>query len=459
MEQEERKLGASAPGREVPHSLEAEMSVLGAMLLEKDVIPRVIEKLDAESFYHNGHRLLFDAVVSLADSGTPVDMVTLTEALRREGKLEKTGGAAYLSSLFEILPTTAHLDSYLDIVREKALLRALGNAATDIVASCHRPQALAEQVLDEAEKRIFELTQRRLKSTVVPISVLVHRAMEQVESLQRSAGMLTGVSTGFRDLDSMTCGLQKSDLVVLAARPSMGKTALALNIAEHAAISHKVPVAIFSLEMAREQLVMRLLCSHAGVNAQSVRQGFLSQQGIEKLVHGCGSLSEAPLYIDDSPGMSNLEIRAKARILKAKHDIGLVIIDYLQLMHVSGNRPDSRQQEVSDISRSLKALARELEVPVLVLSQLNREAENRRDHRPMLSDLRESGAIEQDADVVLLLMRPAAYPDLIESRPEDRNLAYINLAKQRNGPTGEKKLVFLEEYTRFVDFTDAPENS
>jgi len=440
------------PGREVPHSLEAEMSVLGAMLLDKDVIHAVLEKCTADSFYRTPHRLLFDAIVTLADSGTPVDVVTLTDALRREGHLDQVGGAAYLNTLFDYLPTTAHLDSYLDIVQEKALLRQLSNTSTEIVTSCHRPEARAEEVLDDAEKRIFELTQRRLKGAVVPMNVLVHQAMARVENLQKSAGMLTGIGTGFKDLDGMTCGLQPSDLVVLAARPSMGKTAFALNIAEHAAVVDKVPVGIFSLEMSKEQLVMRLLCAHSRVNAQNVRQGFLSQQGLEKLVHGCSALSEAPIYIDDSPGMSNLEIRAKARIMKAKYDIGLIVIDYLQLMHISGSRPDNRQQEVSDMSRSLKALARELEVPVLLLSQLNREAENRRDHKPMLSDLRESGAIEQDADVVVLLMRPAAYPDLIEARPEDRHLAYLNLAKQRNGPTGERKLVFLEEYTRFEDY-------
>ncbi|HOO77446.1 MAG TPA: replicative DNA helicase [bacterium] len=444
---------ASFPqGREVPHSRETEMGVLAAMLLDKDVIPRVVEKVDAGCFYLDPHRAIFEAVVALADRGKPVDLLTLTEHLKSAGSLDRVGGGAFLSTLFNYLPTTAHLDAYLEIIQEKALLRSLGNIATDIVTSCHCRGVASEEVLDNAEKRIFELTQRRLRDTMVPMRVLVKRAMEQVESLQRSAGMLTGVGTGFKTIDSMTCGLQPSDLVVLAARPSMGKTALALNIAEHAAVRDKVPVGIFSLEMSRQQLVMRLLCAHARVNAQNLRQGFLSQQGLEKLVHACSALSDAPIYIDDNPGMNNLEIRAKARIMKAKFDVGLIVIDYLQLMQAAGTRPDSRQQEVSDISRSLKALARELDIPVLVLSQLNREAEGRRDHKPMLSDLRESGAIEQDADVVFLLMRPAVYPDLMDNRPEDKNLAYLNLAKQRNGPTGERKLVFLEDYTRFEEY-------
>jgi len=453
----ENQKGETLPARASPYSLEAEMSVLGAMLLERDTIPRVIEQIDGSFFYKNSHRKIFDAVVKLYDTDTPVDPVTLTEALRKDGVLEEVGGAAYLTTLLNYLPTSAHLDSYLDIVRDKALLRRLISTSTTIVNRCYSQDADPADVLDEVEKEIFELIQGRAKQEISTMRTLVKLAMEKVEHLQQSQGLLTGLPTGFTDIDQITCGLQPSELIVLAGRPSMGKTTLALNIAEEVAVRNSAPVGIFSLEMAKEQLVLRLLCSHARVNSQNLRHGYLSQKDLVKLVNAAGRLSEAPVYIDDTPSVGNLQLRAKARIMKAKYDIKLIIIDYLQLMQATAGRPESRQQEVSDISRSMKALARELEVPVLLLSQLNRGPEDRPDRKPRLSDLRESGAIEQDADLVLLIMRPGVYPDLIEKDPDESHLVYVNVAKQRNGPTGERKLTFQENYTRFENFTEIEE--
>jgi len=434
-----------------PFNLEAEMSVLGAMLLERELIPRAMEKVNASCFYKQAHSIVFTAIVKLYDSDQPVDIVTLTEALRGCGELEPAGGAAYLTTLINYLPTAAHLDSYLNIVAEKAMLRNLITATTKIVNQCYQETADAAVLLDEVEKQVFSLIQRRSPSEPVPMGDLVRQAMETIENLQKAQGLITGISTGYKDLDELTCGLQASDLVVLAGRPSMGKTALALNIAEHASVNQSQAVGIFSLEMSRGQLVLRLLCSHARVDAQNMRRGFLKDKDWRKLANSASRLSEAPVYIDDSPSLTPLEVRARARSMKAKFNVKLLIVDYLQLIQTSGGRWESRQQEVSDISRSMKSLARELQIPILVLSQLNREAESRPDRRPRLSDLRESGAIEQDADVVMLIMRPAAYPDHEE---KDSNKVYINIAKQRNGPTGERILTFLERFTRFENYTE-----
>jgi len=458
--------GPKGQSRSAPHSPEAEMSVLGAMLLDASVAPRVVERVDGSCFFHPAHRRIFEAIVGLADAGQPVDLVTLTEALKAAGSLEAVGGAAYLTTLINYLPTTAHLDSYLTIVAEKAVVRSLISSATAIVTSCYQEGGDTGGLLDEAERVIFGITQRRVKGEIRPMKELVKEAMERVELMQQAGGLLTGVPTGFKDLDNITCGLHPSDLIVLAGRPSMGKTALALTIAEHAALKDtkdKKAVGIFSLEMSREQLVFRMLCSRARVNAQNLRRGFLGQKDHAKLVQAASHLAEAPIYIDDTPAQSTLDIRARARSLKAKFDVQLLVIDYLQLIVSPIHRPDSRQQEVSDISRALKSLARELKIPVLVLSQLNRAVESRNDKRPVLADLRESGAIEQDADLVLLIMRPAAYPDLLDGAEDKgalRNLVYVNVAKQRNGPTGEHKLTFLEEYTRFEDYAEfAPEGA
>lgn len=449
--------GEESSVRIPPSNVEAEMSVLGAMLLDKEVIPRVIQEINGSCFFKNAHRKIFEAIVKLYDSDTPVDPVTLTEELRKSGDLDAVGGPEYIITLINYIPTTAHLDSYLKIVSDKEMLRSLISTATAIVNRCYQETVEAAVVLDEVERELFDLTQRRTKQDLVSMRQLVKEAMEKIDAMESHQGMITGISTGFKDLDNLTCGFQPSDLIVLAGRPSMGKTALALTIAETVAVKEKKPVGIFSLEMAREQLVLRLLCSHARVDAQNLRRGFLSSKDMVKLVNAASRLSEAPIYIDDMPSSTNLELRARARNLKAQFDVKLLIIDYLQLMQATTGRPENRQQEVSDISRSLKSLARELAVPILVLSQLNREAENRPDRRPRLSDLRESGAIEQDADVVILMLRPGAYPDLIENNPELANMAFVNVAKQRHGPTGEKKLTFIERYTRFEDYAEPEE--
>ncbi len=440
--------------RQAPHNLEAEMSVLGAMLLDQDLISQVMDRVAPEDFYKKAHSAIFKSIVSLYDSNQSVDLVTLTEALKSSGTLEEAGGAPYLTTLINYLPTTAHLDSYLKIVAEKSILRRLIFTATSIVQDCYQTTTLPAQLLDEVEKKVFQITQQRSQTNIVPMRTLVKEAMEKAEQLHQSGGAITGIATGFRDLDALTCGLQDSDLIVLAGRPSMGKTALALNIAEQAALREKKGVGIFSLEMSRDQLVFRMICSHARVNAQNLRRGFLSNQGWVRLAQAASSLSEAPIYIDDAASLGPLELRARARYLKSRYEIQLLIVDYLQLMQFPLGQSESRQQEVSSISRSLKSLARELDLPVLVLSQLNREAESRDNRKPRLSDLRESGAIEQDADLVMLIMRPGAYPDLIEKDPDLEKIVFVNIAKQRNGPTGEKKLVFLPDYTRFEDFTD-----
>ncbi len=447
--------GGQASPRTPPRNPEAEMSVLGAMLLDKDVIPRVIEMIDGGCFYQDAHRKIFEAIAKLYDENQPADAVTLTEALRKSGDLEAVGGPEYVTTLINYIPTTAHLDFYIKIVLDKAMLRTMISTATAAVSRCYQDQAEAAELLDEVEKEFFSLTQQRARGELVSMRQLTKEAMEAIEAMENQQGMLTGVGTGFKDLDGLTCGLQPADLVVLAGRPSMGKTAFALNIAEHVSLKEKKAVGIFSLEMANRQLVLRLLCSNARINAQNMRRGFLSGKDRNKLVNAASRLSEASIYIDDVPSVTNLVLRARARNLKLRFNIDLLIVDYLQLLQATTGRTENRQQEVSDISRSLKALARELNIPVLVLSQLNREAESRPDRRPRLSDLRESGAIEQDADVVLLIMRPGAYPDLVADDPDAAKMAYLHVVKQRNGPTGEIKLTFLERYTRFEDYTEA----
>ncbi len=445
------------PVRAQPRNLDAEMSVLGAMLLDQAAIPRVMEEISAEAFYRNSHRKIYDAVLSLYDAGTPADAITLVNELKKRGELEAAGGSEYVASLMEYTPTTAHLDAHLKIVAEKALLRELIATSTEVVNRCYGEECETAVVLDEVEKKFFQLTQRGMRQQIAPIRKLVKEVMEDIDSREGSQSLVTGLATGLRDLDNLTCGLQPSELTVLAGRPSMGKTAFALSIAENAALIEKQAVGIFSLEMSSDALVRRLLCSHARVDAQAMRRGFLSGKDMLKLAHAAGRLSDADIYIDDLPGATNLELRARARNMKARFDIKLLIIDYLQLLQATTGRGESRQQEVSDISRSLKSLARELEIPVLVLSQLNRGPEDRPDRRPRLADLRESGAIEQDADLVILIMRPGAYPDLTEDDPHLENMVYVNVAKQRNGPTGEIKLTFLKKYTRFEDYAEAEE--
>lgn len=434
-----------------PQSLEAESGVLGAMLLDRDAIAQAIEAVDAESFYKEANGKLFSAIVEIYDANRPVDILTVTEHLKNRKELESVGGAAYISSLIDAIPSPSNVLHYLEIVREKALLRKLIAAASGIVNRCYDGGDDAGEILDEAERRIFEVSQRRRMQGFVRIGDLIKHSIETVESLYQRKEYVTGLPSGYTDLDTMTAGFQPSDLVIIAARPSMGKTSLALNIVEHVSVMEKIPSAIFSLEMAREQLVLRMLCSHARVNAHNVRTGFISEKhDFPKLVNAAGKLAAAPVFIDDSPSISVLEMRAKARRLAAQEGIRLIVVDYMQLMRSASRKVENRQQEISEISRSLKALARELNVPIIVLSQLNREAEARPDHRPRLADLRESGAIEQDADVVMLLFREEYYePD----NEEARGRAEVIIAKQRNGPVGTVKLTFLEECTHFENYT------
>jgi replicative DNA helicase len=430
-----------------PQNLDAEMSVLGAMLLDKEAIVQAIESIGPDCFYKEANAKIFSAIIQLYDANQPADIVTITEYLKKQKELESVGGAGYISMLLEAIPSAANVSHYLRIVQEKSISRRLINAATGIVSRCYDDGEDIGDVLDAAEREIFDISQRRRSEGFVKIGVLIPHSIEKVESLYQKKEYVTGVSSGFTDLDTMTAGFQPADLIIIAARPSMGKTSLALNIAEHAAVMEKIPAAIFSLEMSREQLVLRMLCSHARVNAHNVRTGFISEKhDFPKLVNAAGRLAAAPIFIDDSPSISVLEMRAKARRLAAKEGIRLIIVDYLQLMRSAIRKSENRQQEISEISRSLKALARELSVPVIVLSQLNREAEGRDDRKPRLSDLRESGAIEQDADVVFLLFREEYYfPD----NEEARGKAEVSIAKQRNGPVGTVKLVFMQECTHF----------
>jgi replicative DNA helicase len=432
-----------------PQNLEAEMAVLGSMLLEKDAIETGIEKLSADSFYSDIHKKLYSHIIKLHDESKPVDLLTLTERLKNQNELEAVGGASYIASVLNSIPTAANVEHYIEIVQEKSVLRRLIDTATNIVAQCHDNPEDVNQILDIAEKNIFDITQKRTEQGISSFRELIKDSIEVVEKLYQQKRLITGVSTGFTDFDKITSGLQPSDLIVFAARPSMGKTSFALNIAEHVAVEEKLPVAVFSLEMSKPQLTLRMLCAHSRVNIQRVRTGFLGGNDFSNLVAAAGKLASAPVFIDDTPGVSIMELRAKARRLKAKHDIRLIIVDYLQLMQAVGRRSENRQQEISEISRALKGLARELNVPIIVISQLNRAVEGRQDHRPQLSDLRESGAIEQDADVVVLLLRKEYYDS--EDSP---GTADVIIAKQRNGPTGDIRLSFNSEFTKFGNFID-----
>lgn len=427
-----------------PQNIEAEMSVLGAMLFEEAALVKAIEVLRPSYFYDEKHKLIFSAIQSLFEKNKPADLITVSEALRATGNLEDAGGASYLTHLTTAVPTAAHIEHYSKIVKEKAVLRGLIQSATQIVQESFDPGGEVQGVLDRAEQMIFDLSQNQIEGKFFSLKEIIHSSMETIDQLYQRKEHVTGLGTGFHDFDSKTSGLQPSDLIIVAGRPSMGKSAFALGICEYAGINLKKPVAVFSLEMSKEQLVQRMLCSHAKVDAQKVRTGFLSHQDWPKLTSAAGKLSEAPIFIDDTPGQSVLEVRAKARRLKMQHDISLVIIDYLQLMQGMG-KAESRQQEISEISRSLKALARELRVPVIAVSQLSRAVENRTGNRPQLSDLRESGAIEQDADLVVFLFREEYY----NPTEENRNKAEAIIAKQRNGPIGSVELLFLKEWTRF----------
>jgi replicative DNA helicase len=442
-------------GRAVPWSQEAEQAVLGAMLLDQDAALLATELVQDDMFYREGHRRLFRAMVGLVEHRTVIDPVTLRDELGRRGELDAVGGADYLSELVDAVPTAANLEYHARIVKDKAILRRLIETSTGIITEAYDGRSTASDLLDKAESRIFQISQERGSEGFARLKEMLWPTMERIEALQRSGKSITGVPSGFVDLDKLTSGFQPSELVIIAARPSMGKTAFCLNVATHAAVEGQ-GVAIFSLEMSRDQLVQRMLTAEARVDSQRVRQGGLRDADFTNLARAAGVLQSCPVWIDDTPSLSLLEMRSKARRLKAENDIKLVVVDYLQLMR-SPEYAENRVQEISDISRSLKALARELEVPVVALSQLSRASEQRGgERRPILSDLRDSGAIEQDADLVVFIHRPEYYDREDETK---KGLADIMLAKNRNGPTGDVQLRFSREYTRFDSFStrDDPE--
>ncbi len=436
-----------------PQSSEAEVAVLGSMLIEEEAIPEALEVVDGSFFYKEAHRKIFSSILKLYTSNKAVDLVTLIEELKKNGHLEEVGGAAYLTELTTAVPTAANLKYYANIVKEKAMLRNLINAATHIASESYEAEGDVDALIDKAEKLIFEVSSRKIETGFSSLKDIIKDSIETIDNLYQRKGHITGLPTGFRDLDNMSAGLQSEDFIVVAGRPSMGKSSLVSCIAEHIGVVEKIPVGMFSLEMSREQLVRRMLCSHARVDAHKVRTGFLSQSDWPRLVSAAGKLSEALIFIDDTPGISALELRAKARRLKSQHNIALLIVDYLQLMQ-GPTKAENRQQEIAEISRSLKALARELKLPIVAVSQLSRAVEARADHRPQLSDLRESGAIEQDADLVLLLLREEYYYPNDESK---KGITEAIIAKQRNGPVGSIKLAFMKEYARFEDFSPRQE--
>ncbi|BDV41980.1 replicative DNA helicase [Geotalea uraniireducens] len=438
-----------------PQSLEAEMSILGGILLDNEAINRTLEIIEAEDFYRESHRKLFRAMVELSSRSEPCDLITLTDLLKRHGELEEIGGAAYLATLVDYVPTAANIAYYCKIVKEKSVSRRLITAATEIVTMGYDAETTVDELLDSAQKSIFEISDNKLRPAFTPVGAILKDTFRHIETLYEKKEHVTGVPTGYYDLDKMTAGFQRGDLIIIAGRPSMGKTAFALNIAQYAAAhaDSPAPAAIFSLEMSKEQLVMRLLCSESRVDASRLRTGHLIDTDWHKLTSGADKLSKAKLFIDDTPAIPIMEMRAKSRRLKAEHGLGLIVVDYLQLMR-GGARVESRQQEISEISRSLKALAKELDVPVVALSQLNRSLESRTDKRPMMSDLRESGAIEQDADVIMFVYRDAVYCDDCKKRDGSctkghEKDAEIIIGKQRNGPIGTVNLLFNGEFTRF----------
>ncbi|MDI6606636.1 MAG: replicative DNA helicase [Candidatus Omnitrophota bacterium] len=427
-----------------PQNLEAEVAVLGSMLLDVNAISVAVEVLSSDSFYKDTHRKVFEAIVELYKANKAVDLITLNEELKNSGRLEEIGGVSFLTTLANSVPTSANIEYYVRIVKERSILRSLINNATRIVSLCYESDGNVDKVVDDAERFIFEVSETKKRTSYMHLKEIVKESIETIDRLYQKKAHITGIPSGYIDFDIKTAGLQPSDLIVVAGRPSMGKSAFALGITEYAGAVEKIPLAVFSLEMSKEQLVQRMLCSHAKVDAHKVRTGYLATSDWPRLTSAAGKLSEASIFIDDSPAISVMELRAKARRLKAHHDIQLIIVDYLQLMRGSSGI-ESRQQEISEISRSLKALARELHVPLIAISQLSRAVEARTDHRPQLSDLRESGAIEQDADVVVLLLREEYY----NPTSENQGTAEVIIAKQRNGPVGSFKLTFIKEYTRF----------
>jgi replicative DNA helicase len=432
-----------------PQSLDAEESVLGGVLLDGHALDRVIEGMSIEDFYRESHRKIFRAMLTLSEKDEPIDVITLADTLKARDELLEIGGATYLAELVDKVPSTANIVHYVRIVREKAVLRNLINVANAIASRCYSGPEDVERFLDEAERLIFAVSEKRIRPSFLKMSDLIIDTVKTVEKLYERKELITGVPTGFLDLDRMTAGLQPSDLIIVAARPSVGKTAFVLNIAQYVALHANTGVGIFSLEMAKEQLVLRMLCSEARVDTAKVRTGYLGERDFPRLATAAGRLAEAPIYIDDTPAQNVLELRAKARRLKREANIGLVIIDYLQLMRGLDTQ-ENRTQELSEVSRSLKSLAKELKVPVVALSQLNRQVEQRADRRPVMSDIRDSGCIEQDGDVILFIYRDEVYkPD-----SPDEGVAEIIVGKQRNGPTGTVRLAFRKEYTRFDNLVE-----
>jgi replicative DNA helicase len=453
-----RPAAAAATGvdRLPPHSPEAEQGVLGCILLSPhDCLGECIEKFKegGEVFYDLRHQTIYGALVEMYDQRAAIDVITLQQRLKDKQLLEEVGGIAYLAALPDVVPSAANLSYYLDIVQEKYLLRRMIHTCTEVVGRVYDYEGEVDALMDEVERDILRISESRVQSHTSAIKDLVKKAINTIEDFHQRQGMLTGVGTGFTDLDKMTSGLHGGEMIVIAARPSMGKTSLAMNIAEHVAIDQRLPVGVFSLEMTAESLVLRILCSRSRVNLRNVRDGFLAERDFPKLTGAAGKLAGAPLFIDDSSGLSILQLRAKARRMAQQHGVKLFVVDYLQLLHSTARRAENRQQEIADISNGIKSLAKELNVPVIVLSQLNRDIEREKGRPPRLSDLRESGAIEQDADVVGLLYRPkdGDDEDASEGAGGEHDALPVNLliAKQRNGPTGEVNLTFLKSYTRF----------
>lgn len=433
-----------------PQNLDAEQAVLGTVLLQDKSVLKIAEILTPEDFYRDAHKTIYRVMLDLFEKREPHDLITVNNLLGDRKKLEEVGGAAYLASLTDIIPFTGTLVHHAGIIRKKSILRQLIQTTSDIAARCYHAQDDIDALVEDAEKTIFEIAQSKNKQGFQPMSDIVPKAFDRITRLFERQEHITGVATGYDELDRITAGMQPADLVIIAGRPSMGKTALAMNIVQHAAIIEKIPVAVFSLEMSMEQLALRMLCSIGRIDSQRIRTGRLLEKDWPDLTRATGILSEAPIHIDDTAGITVLEMRAKARRLKSEHDLGMVVVDYLQLMQ-GRSQSENRTQEISDISRSLKAMAKELDVPVIAISQLNRGLESRTDKRPQLSDLRESGAIEQDADVIAFIYRDEVY-NKAEDNP-NRGLAEVIIGKQRNGPIGMVKLTFLGHYTTFENYT------
>jgi replicative DNA helicase len=432
-----------------PQNLEAEQSVLGGILIENYAINKVMEVLGADDFYRESHRKIYKALIDLSERDEPADSITLTNELRKNGHLDTVGGASYIASLIDSVPTAANIEYYVKIVKEKAILRKLIQTSTEIITQSYEDRGDVESFLDEAERAIFDISENRVRPSFYPIKDVIKDSFKILERLYEKKELVTGIPSGFKELDRMTAGFQPSDLIIVAGRPSMGKTAFCLNVAQYAAIQKKIPIAIFSLEMSKEQLGIRMLCSEAHVEGTKLRSGFLTESDWPRLTIAAGNLSDALIYIDDTAALTILELRAKARRLKTeKGGLGMVIVDYLQLMK-GRSRVESRQQEISEISRSLKALAKELNIPVIAVSQLSRKTEERTGNRPQLSDLRESGAIEQDADLILFIYRDEVYNRSPEN--PNRGKAELIIGKQRNGPIGQIELAFLDKFTTFKE--------